>query len=204
MDKSKYDETQLGYLAQAEKLQKELIDNGFLATRVEKQKDDRITFNVIFFDGKRDYRIHRDYQGNVQVNLHNHAYFPHVSNGARRKVYEDNETNNIKAITQKKIQGKIDALNTINDTLSQLEKDAVSKANTFIQSMTEMEKRGFQVAYTRVNGEITGGQILKNGIQYSFDISGDGYISERIELHYAIDKNLSAFEALSENKYTNK
>lgn len=203
------DATQLQYLALAEELQENLISCGFMATRIEKAPDDRCTFHVIFFDGTYDYRIYRDYRGNVNVVRHEYKNYPNVSSSTRGEVWKrQKDTGNVKVITAKKIQAKIDAENAYHAEMQTLDAAAIDKAAAFIAEVQALEEQGVTVKWQHerthddTQGKVSGGYIERGGLEYSFEISQDGYISKEMRVSYVPETTLEVFMQLSDNKYT--
>lgn len=193
------------YRTKAETLQKELIDAGFMASKVVKGEDNT-DFTVHFFDGVDTFRMRRDYAGDLNVALASWPMYPHVSTSTRAEIYKKHEKNNVRVITAKKVQGLIDAEKAVNAELAELERVAIEKHEGFIDAVRAMERLGYKVTWSKErgghrDGEITGGTILKNGIEFTFELGMDGYISKKIAVHYSVDNSLSAFGALADNKY---
>lgn len=201
MQKNNYDSIQQEYLQKAKELQNELIFQGFLGTRIEKGED-RCSFKVIYFDGVRDYLITRDYKNNISVSRLEYARYNNVSSHERAQVYAKYKGQNMKVITPKKLQAKIDAENAIHQELEDLEKRAVDKSNAFIEEMRKLEKQGYDVKFSIQDEMVKGGRVEKNGIIFDFDISQDGYISKRIKIDYKVDSTIESFIKLSDNKFT--
>ncbi len=58
----------------------------------------------------------------------------------------------------------------------------------------------------RTQNEQTGvyvGEIVKNGIEYKFSIE-NGFISEKVSIHYKVSNNINSFLLLSDNKINRK
>lgn len=72
-----------------------------------------------------------------------------------------------------------------------------SKVNDFRASLSDYE------GIIKWNKERTAGSIIRGGMEYSFSIDNRGYISQKTEKHYTVDNSLSAFMAISDNKYNN-
>lgn len=135
MNKKGLDETQLQYLAKAEELQKEMLQMGFMATRIEKQKDERCTFNVIFFDGKHDYKVHRGYDMNIYVQRLDYEHYENVSHYSRLEVYKKHISalGNMKVMSAKKVQARIDAEEAYHAEMQELNAKA-SRAVEILRS----------------------------------------------------------------------
>lgn len=200
INRSKLDTVQLEYLAKAEALQKELMSEGFLATRIEKGED-HTDFTVIFFDGTRDYTIKRGWDGNVYVHRTEYKRHEYVSSSTRGEVYKKHRGNNVKVITHNKVQGLIDAENATLDELDALNFSAIEKKSAFIATV---EASGLPVKWTKDSqnpNKITGGEIERGGLEFSFHFHEDGYISQKTTIRYTVENSLEAFMALSANEY---
>lgn len=208
INKKALDATQLEYLAKAEQLQAELIAQGFMATRIEKDENDRCTFKVIFFDGTRDYLITRDYQSNVHVNREEYKFYSNVSSHVRGELYKKYKDGNIKVITAKKLQAKIDAENAYHTEMAALNEGAAIKSEAFINEVKALENEGYSVSWSKGHPSsderdtITGGSIEHNGIEFNFEISKDGYISKKMKISYTVDATLNNFMLLSDNRHS--
>lgn len=157
IDEKKFDETQLKYFAMAKELQTELVNNGFMASRIVKGED-RTDFSVIFFDGEHDYIVRRDYDKNIFIS---------------RIVLEAKE---------KEAQEKV------KDFFSTLA----------LAGVTPVYRRK---DYQDEKSDIRSGELVKNGICYSFEIHQDGYISQKISIDYRVNDTLENFLLLSENNF---
>jgi len=111
--------------------------------------------------------------------------------------FEGKEPNNFKVVSYKKIT---DWLEYYAERASYLN-EVVRLKNEKIAAFTaEFEKAGGKLEM-RGNG-VQSGQLIKNGIKYTVVIQQpSGYIKQTVELHYKVPNRLSAFLALSENKY---
>ncbi|MES2006874.1 MAG: hypothetical protein V4436_02065 [Patescibacteria group bacterium] len=205
INKKALDATQLEYLATAEALQAELLQNGFMASRVIKGED-RTDFKVVYFDGAHDYNVKRDWHGNVYITRAEYQAYPNVSHTTRFEVVKKhiNALGNMKVITAKKLQAKIDAENAYHAEMAGLNAEAGSKAFAFVEEVKALEAQGVPVHWQRERdtGKITGGELERNGIEFIFEISQDGYISKNLEVSYKPDNTLENFMLLSDNKYT--
>jgi len=199
LNKNKFDDIQLGYLNQAEKLQAELINIGFMASRIEKGED-RTDFQVIYFDGVRDYLIRRGYDGNIYAHRKEYAHYPNVSSSTRGEVYAKYKGDNMKVLTAKKLQAKLDAENASESELEAKEKEAQDKINAFLKSIDGLGFKFSREDYKDEKSPIKSGELVKNGVEFEFTISQDGYISKKIKIHYAVDNTLENFLKLSDNK----
>lgn len=196
------DKWQLKYLEKAEILQAELIANGFMASRIVKGED-RCDFSVIYFDGNRDYKIARDYHGNVYVTRLEYTRYDNVSGSTRGEIWKKYRGNNVKVITAKKLQGKIDAENAYHDEMDSLNLAASNKQDDFVQKVKAIEAQGVLVRWNKDadSDKIKGGYIERGGLEFSFELSSDGYVAQIIRVSYSPDNTLENFMKLSDNAY---
>lgn len=194
----KLNEIQRKYFAEAEKLQLELARNGF-ATRIEKEEGESCSFLVIYFDGTHNYLITRGWNGYVRVNHLENDWYPNVSSHKRSETYQKHigATQNMKVITSKKLQAKIDALNAYRAEMDMLNKEADDKSNTFIKSLETIDK-SLKVNWSQDKKR---GYIERNGLEFSFSLQDDGYVSKKITLLYSVEQTLDNFLKVSDNKY---
>lgn len=188
---------------EARKLAAEISALGF-KTRVGTVGDDT-TPQVVICTDTGNYTVRRDYHGIVSL-FHSDSWgdYRHVSSSVRGDVYAATvgQLPNMKAITAKKIQAHIDAQEAYRKAMQARESDAVIKVKDFLDTL-----EGLPVKYDRLGehtgreGEICGGEIVQNGIDFSFKISEDGYISKKISVHYSVENDLESFKKLSANKY---
>ena len=201
-DKNALDTTQREYFTIAEKMRDEIVALGFRGAYIEKDKEDRCTFDVIYPEGKHTHKIFRDYAGNVQVSRRPYGYFPSVSSHVRGEIWSKYKGGNIKVITAKKLQDKIDAENAYHLEMQQKENDARMSHASFLR---EIEQLGLNFTYGRedyndAKSAIKSGRIAKNGIAFTFELGQDGYISKKIEIDYTVSHSLDNFIKLSDNK----
>lgn len=209
MNKTNLDEYQLQYLTAAEKLQSELIGQGFMASRVMKGED-RTDFSVVFFNGTHEYRIARNYLGNITVSRIGtkndrqvHRNYPHVSNSNRSAVHQKYAGQNMKVLTAKKFQAKLDAEDAYHEEMQQREDEAVQKYEDFVAEVQAAEKKGLVLNWRRDRDtqEINGGRIERNGVEFAFDFGQDGYIGHEMRISYIPETSLKNFMLISDNKY---
>lgn len=211
INKKTLNEYQLRDCEQAETLQKELVTLGFMASRVEMDNDQN--FEVIFFDGTHEYKItrakYRDNELSVQRMPYNH--YSEVSHTVRGEVYKaTHKSNRVLVSTQKKVQTLIDEENEYSEAMEAKQKEAQAKIAAFLQELVTLDvevKYHHEMNYSNASdnqptkGKITGGYIERNGIEFSFELGQDGYISKKIRVSYQSETSLAVFMALSDNKY---
>ncbi len=203
-------EYQLRDLALAETLQSELIAAGFMASRVVHETDNN-NFFVIFYDGTNEYQITRTtYRPEVSVMRLPYERNENVSSHTRSEIYKKTHTaNRVKVITQKKIQALIDEENEYRRLMSEAEAQAGDKVQKFlaqVQALNIPVQYSHELNYSNAADhkptkvKITGGRIERGGLEFSFEISQDGYVSKKIRVSYAQDDTLENFMRLSDNK----
>lgn len=198
-NKTKIDQVQLEYLVKAEKLQAELIKNGFLASRIEKGED-RTDFKVIFFDGEHDYIVRRDYNDNISIVRSDWPRYKHVSTSRNNEVYKNiHKSNNVKVITQKKLQTLLDEVKEYHGILEQLNEEIKNKNQAFLETLEKLPVEYHREDYQNPKSDIKSGEIIQNGIIYEFEIFQDGYISQKISIDYRVNPTIENFLKLSDN-----
>lgn len=155
----------------------------------------------------RDYEIKRGWRGDILLDKTPYKRYEYVSTHTQSEVRKNiSISNKVKVLTAKKLQTLIDEDNAYHDKLDELELIAEEKINDFLDSVSEL--KGFEIHYSYADfatkEKITGGYILKNGLEFSFGINQDGYISKKIQVHYSLDCGLNDFVALSDNKFIQK
>lgn len=175
--------------------------------RVEKGEN-RGDFYAVLTRGGVEYIARKNYQGYIIISgeyCHNRYLFPLVSSHERGKVYTKYKLNNLKVPSQKKITAELDAIDNEKKELEAKQAEAERKEAEFLASLA-----GFDVKfsydwnnaetengeYTKIRGKIIGGEIIKHGLVFSFEIGQDGYISKKISVHYSVENTLEAFKEL--------
>lgn len=101
--------------------------------------------------------------------------------------------NKIGKPTDNKLQEWVDYLKNEIKEREDYYNSVQSKIETFLKSL-----KPFEVKWYNNN---TRGEIVKNGIKYSFSIDyGSGGVFQKIGICYTVKENLSSFVKLSENK----
>ena len=189
---------------QAQALARELSTYYPAHVTVDREEHSRV---IITRNGTQ-YQVHKNYHGHYIAQPAEYKRRDNVSTRARSDVYEKYKTKNMKVLSQRKLDAKLDAVDAEEAELDALQNTAANKRAAFLATI---EACGLPCTYShnytygenneRIRGEITGGEIEKNGIVYTFTIHNDGYISQDIKTHYAIQNTLDTFQALSNNAY---
>lgn len=95
-------------------------------------------------------------------------------------------------LTTKKIQQWIDYINQCFVLIEAKNNVNTRELDAFLESIKEQEVRWFN--------NKTSGEIIKNGIKFSFKIE-EGCISKKIEVYYKVDNNIENFLKLADNNY---
>lgn len=92
------------------------------------------------------------------------------------------------------------------DYLIQIYEELVKLSAERTQAIEEFKKAVLKNGGNWSNGYgvKASGYIERNGIEYRYEISDSGYISQKIEVPYSTNRTLEAFLKLSDNKYTSK
>lgn len=167
---------------------------GFNA-QVHEEKDEEPR---ILIDGA--YEVHKGYDENIRISRYPYMRFDNISSHTAGEVSAKYKLGNMKVPTAKKIQERMEAVDNERLELIKLADDARAKHLAFLDSL-----KGFEVSYSyedyKTKEKITGGEIIKNGLQFHFELGNDGYISKKITVHYSVNSTLEEFNALSSNKW---
>lgn len=171
--------------------------------------EDRTDFHVKMAAGDTFLRVRKDYNGYIDIARYDYPRYAKLSQRTVSDVYAKNVTNNMKVPTLKKVVDKINAITRTHDELERLQKYAIEKHRMFL---CDIEALKLPVVYSynytindehkRENTDIKGGHIIKNGIQYEFELCEDGYVSQKVALHYSVSNTMQDFVLLADNKYT--
>ena len=101
--------------------------------------------------------------------------------------------NQIGVLNEKKILQWVNYYEQVYQRAAELDKASAAKKELFLLSLKGLPVKWFGTDKRR-------GSIIKNGIEYSFNIGDEG-VSQKIELHYKIPSTLAAFKLLSDNKW---
>lgn len=145
------------------------------------------------------YYIRKQYQGEYTVALYPYPSYPHVSHYTQRDIRKLDTSNKVKTLTKKKIDQLIAIENDYHAQMAKLEEEYTQKHIDFLQSI-----KNLPVTYTKdYNNNINGGEITKNGIEFTFLLNQDGYIQKDIKIHYnyKVNNDIDTFLKLSDNKY---
>lgn len=197
----KFDTYQMQEYNKAQALMDELKKAGIESQRlwIEQGDDSRADFRLILQDKEYNFRVNRDYHGNVNMHIYPYKYYS-IDSYDRAKIAKEVYTSkNMKVITLKKLSEKIAEEVAYHEKMQALENDSKNAVQKFLD---ELSASGEEVVYHKnyEKTRITGGYITKNGLQYSFEISDSGYISQKISLHYDVKTTLETFKKLSDNK----
>lgn len=169
---------------------------------------------IVMTRNGKQYQVRKGWKGEIDVFEYPYMAYPRVSHSTRGEIVKEHKTQNMRVLSQKKLDAKMDAIDTIHATLTAKEEAATDKRADFLKAL---DACGVPVTYhhdTRtdfkdgeritIKGEITGGYMVRNGIEFTFSFSQDGYISQKVEVHYSANNNIHTFLKLSDNKYTGK
>jgi len=182
----------------ADKLKKEMEALGFQAEVI---KDKNNNFNVII---NNKYRITRDWKGYIKIYNKDNKHYNLLSSHEKTNIYTKHEGhfNKMKVMNKKKVTERLQAIDGYTKELDALELQYKQERNDFLESLKN-ENVFFSYNNHNIKKDIKGGYIKKNGLEYSFEFSQDGYIGKKIVLDlYSVDKknNLTTFNLLADNK----
>lgn len=172
---------------------------------IEEGDNGRADFRVIMNTEKAQMLVNRDYRGLVSVSVYPYRRYEKVDHykagEIRKAVYT---SNNMKAITSKKLAEKIAEEVLYHEKMEALNNENADKVAQFL-AMLEASGEVIRYSFKHYNEEepkeITGGYITRNGLEYSFEIGEGGYISQKIRTDYRANTTLETFKALADNKY---
>jgi len=157
-------------------------------------------FNVII-EGK--YQIRKaSYTGHVRVSEYPYSYNSELSSYTKAELYRKYKLDNMKVLTKKKLQQRLDNVDMEQAELKAESIKVIDKKAEFLESVKHLPIVYSYKDYDKKD-EITGGSLVKNGIEFEFSFSQDGYISKKVTIHYTVNHNLDDFLKLSDNKYNN-
>ena len=122
---------------------------------------------------------------------------PYVRYETEKQVKKDlKEPQNVGVLHKNKIKAWIDYLVTVYEKLVVISQQRVKAV------------ADFEIQIKALNGTIGqkdyygtfSGSIVKNGIEFSYTVHDEGYISKKLEIHFSVDDSLDNFIKLSENK----
>lgn len=165
---------------------------------------------ILVRNGKK-YQVRKQWKGEIDFFAFPHNCHNSLDFSTRSDVYKKYATNNMRVLSQKKIDAKLDAIDQAEQELADLESQAATKKADFL---AKIASSGLPVEYThessyefvdgenkRIEGEIDGGYIDKGNLRFSFKFHNDGYISEDISIIKTYQLGLEGFAAMADNKY---
>lgn len=189
-----------------QELQSQLLDAGFMASQIREVPGTDKQHCVYFFDGTRDFKIHRGYNGNIHVQYADHVAYHNVSPSKRGEIYTKHRSNNVKAISASKVQKLLDQEVAYHEEMAQLETEAARKIAEYIELLKGLENEGYEVSWskdihTHRDDQLTGATVIHNGIELEVTFSRDGYVSRKLSVRYLCPNDIATFQALSDNQY---
>ena len=130
-----------------------------------------------------------------------HTY-SYVRYNTEKKYKEENkEPQNVGVLNKNKIVAWVEYLKKLDIELKRISEEREKKV---FKHLDRVKKNGGNYKLEEAYKTYTG-RIEKNGIIYSFQVSDEGYISEKIELSYKVGgygkDNIKDFLAVSDNRY---
>jgi hypothetical protein len=183
------------YKDNADRLTAELIGLYPSARTVNPDESMRTDWRTEIDANGSKYHIVRDWKGYVQVSPAIYMHRVNVSQYVYSSEWKAIATsNNIKAITKKAIDAKIAEHERMAVRLAELEAIAEKKVSEF---MAEVEPLNPTVFKGPIDGKVKSGYIVRNGIEFAFEVHEDGYVSQKISVHYTTDNSIDAFIRLT-------
>lgn len=186
-----YDNIQKEYSANAERLAEQV--RAFYPDAKVVKGEDRCDFSVILKHGGQAYRVNKGYDGNITIHRQDWGQYPNVSSQVRGEIYTAHKLGNMKVLTAKKIQERVDAEEAYHADMAKAEAEHAAKVSEFMKTLV-----GLPVRYSEDKKR---GDITTNGIRFSFEILQSGYIHKELRLDYGVDANALNFTKLAANHY---
>ena len=186
-----YEKYQQDYIDKETLLAKELESLNFVDVSIEKGEDNTDFYTLVTYKGNT-FKIRRDYNSIIHVVLHPHKFYEGVDYHQRALIYKEvYKSNSMKVMTKKKLIVKMEEELELDRQLTALSQKNIDKIKDFLETL---KSTGLDVQFSyNYDKKITGGDIEKNGIRYSFEISESGYISEKIAVVYESGSKLEQF-----------
>lgn len=187
-----------------EKLTKELAQ--FVEKAYTEYSENGECFYSVLVRNGKEYTARRDYNGYILIYEKEYKRYKHVSMHTIGEITRKYSANKMKVPTAKKINARMDAIDAIISECDALELAHSEKIAAFLATVAPYkpeydyhhEYRDTANGKTeRVNTDIAGGEIVKNGLVFTFHIEQDGYISKKISVHYSVDNTLEQFEKMT-------
>lgn len=122
---------------------------------------------------------------------------PNLSNHRYNAIRESKEEpNRIGVLSQKKVDAWIKFCTEVNEDAKKESDENTAKIEAFLKSIENEEVR----YHGHSKGNKYAGTIVKNGIEFTYKIS-EGYISQKVALHYSVPNDIESFRKLSESQY---
>lgn len=102
-------------------------------------------------------------------------------------------------LTEKKISDWVKYLTEAHEQLKKISEERVENVDKFLNKMKKMGVKINNGYDNRLSGE-----IVKNGLKFSFEIGESGYISKKIDVHYSTGNDEDTFLKLADNKFISK
>lgn len=107
------------------------------------------------------------------------------------------EPNNVHKLHQNKIKAWCDYLIKVYEELLKISKTRVQAVEEF---KTQVLSLGGTIGKADFYGTFEG-SIVKNGIEFTYKVHDEGYISKKIDIYYAVQDDFVSFIKLSNNDY---
>lgn len=173
-------------------------------------------WHVFFTDNGTKYEARKNGHPKASYSVSRHPWtvYKYSTNNQQYEIRKKHPLNNVFTLNEKKLNALIDQENAINKETDELEKENEKKIETFLKEVDKLSPSYYydwstsdwnekEEKFDRIRGDIKGGEITRNGIEFSFTIDR-GYISKSIKLDYHPNADIETFEALADNKYKPK
>jgi hypothetical protein len=159
-------------------------------------------FDQVCVKLKGDYPIYvkpQDYHGKYSFFLrHKLPYVDCYSSGRyEAKIIQPKQ---VGVLAKKKIDDWINYYKGVYDFLLIESRKNVNEVNVFIEEMKQQHAvMNLETSWKKE--QVGRGYLLKGGVEFSFEITNTGYISKKIEIHYAVKDTLENFLLISNNDF---
>jgi hypothetical protein len=127
-------------------------------------------------------------------------HYPYVRFDTQKaEVDKIGKPQEIHKLDGRRINQWVDHLTKLDGILKAVSQDRTAKVNDFIAQVKQL---GGSIPKLDPHYHTGSGEIIKNGIQFKYEITNEGYISRRIDVYYQVNHTLADFTALASNQWS--
>jgi hypothetical protein len=148
------------------------------------------------------YVRYHDYQNEYSFFLRHSL--PHVRYETEKRIQEElagkgtQEPKKVHVLHKNKITAWVEYLAIVYKKMLEISSERQKTIKAFLD---EVKKEGGYISEIDPHYHTCSGRIVKNGVEFNFEVQQEGYISKNIEIHYSVSDNIESFKQLSDNKY---